>query len=346
MRKKRVAVCSVQIPFVKGGAENLVDSFCHELTKRDFEVTNINIPFKWYPVSRIITECMIWRLIDISEVDGRKIDLVIPTKFPATIVKHNNKRLWLIHQLRQAYDLYGTKYSFFDNSKQHRHVRDLLIDIDTKTIREAKSVFTISQNVANRLKTYNDIDSTPVYPPPKNPERFYCDQYDDYVLYVGRLESNKRVELLIETFKHVQSETKCIIAGNGRLKQELEQYTNMLQVENKIRFLGYISEDEKVKLFANALAVFYAPIDEDYGLTTLEAFLSRKPVITTKDSGGVLEFVINEENGYVTDADPIRLAGAIDHISGKKEKCRKLGSNGYDIAKEITWDYVIDRIIA
>ena len=54
-----------------------------------------------------------WRLLDLSEVDGQRIDLVIATRFPSYLVKHPNKVVWLVHQLRQAYDLHGTRYSDF-----------------------------------------------------------------------------------------------------------------------------------------------------------------------------------------------------------------------------------------
>ena len=345
MRKKKIAICSVQIPFVKGGAENLIESFQNELSKRNFEVTNINIPFKWYPVSRIITECMIWRLIDISEVNGWKVDMVISTKFPSTIVKHDNKRIWLIHQLRQAYDMYGTEYSFFDNSEEQNRIRKLIIKIDTKTINEAKEIFTISKTVTNRLKKYNDIDSIHIYPPPKNHERFYCDQYENYILYVGRLESIKRVRLLLESFRFVKSDTQCIIVGNGDEKDNCQKYINNHGLRNKVKLLGFLSDDEVIKLYANALGVFYAPIDEDYGFATIEAFLSKKPIITTNDAGGVLEFVIDEENGFITEANPVNIADKIDMIRENKAKCKELGMNGYEIARKITWDYVIDRII-
>jgi len=345
MRKKRIAICSVQIPFVKGGAENLVVALHNELIKRDFEVTNINIPFKWYPVSRILTECMIWRLIDISEVDGQKMDMVIATKFPSTVVKHVNKKIWLIHQLRQAYDLYGSEYSYFDNSDEHNRIRQLIKNIDTKTINEAKEIYTISHNVTNRLKKYNDIDSIPVYPPPNHPERFYCDQFENYILYVGRLEKNKRVSVLIESFKYVKSKMKCFIVGAGSQESNLKNKVIEYGIEDKIELLGYLSDEEVIKLYSNALAVFYSPIDEDYGFTTLEAFLSKKPIITTADAGGVLEFVIDEENGFVTDADPVQIAAKIDRISYDKEKCKELGLNGFEIARKITWDYVIDRLI-
>ncbi len=100
-----------------------------------------------------------------------------------------------------------------------------------------------------------------------------------------------------------------------------------------------------IKLYANALGVFYAPIDEDYGFATIEAFLSKKPIITTNDAGGVLEFVIDEENGFITEANPVNIADKIDMIRENKAKCKELGMNGYEIARKITWDYVIDRII-
>ncbi len=345
MNAKKIAICSVQIPFTRGGAEILIDSLHKELLKRNFNVDVINIPFKWYPVSRIITECLVWRLMDLSEVDGKRIDIVIGTKFPSTVIKHTNKRIWLIHQLRQAYDLFGTEFSFFDHTEDHNNIRDMINEIDNITIREAKKVFTISQNVSRRLKKYNNIDSVPLYPPPRHYERFYNEDYHNYILYIGRLDPNKRVELLVEAFQYVKSNVKCRIVGTGSEKDRLSAIIDKHRLHDRVKLMGYLSDDKVFQLYANALAVFYAPFDEDYGFATLEAFLSKKPVITTSDSGGVLEFVIDEENGFVVNKNPESIAEKFDDIFNNKTVCKKLGSCGYEIAKKITWDKIIEHLI-
>ena len=196
-----------------------------------------------------------------------------------------------------------------------------------------------------RLKKFNDIDSDPLYPPPRNPERFYCDNYENFILYVGRLEPIKRISLLIETFRYIKTKVKCYIVGTGSQETELARKISEYNLYNKIQLLGFQHDDEIYKLYANALAVFYAPLDEDYGFVTLEAFLSKKPIITTIDSGGVLEFVKNNENGFILNLDPKNIAEKIDWMYSNNAKCYELGSTGYEFARKITWDNIIEKLI-
>lgn len=345
MKSKKIAICSVQVPFVRGGAERLVESLYKEMIKSGLNVELINIPFKWYPASRLVTECIIWRLLDISESNGEKIDMVIATKFPSTVVKHPDKRIWLIHQERMIYDLYGTEMGDLEYTKEHHQIREMMINIDNITIPEAKKIFTISKNVSKRLKKFNNIDSLHLYPPPANRERFYNEGYGDYILYVGRLDPKKRIKLLIEAIKSTRTKVKCLVAGTGPNENSLRQTIHDLALDNKIQLLGYLPDNEVLKLYANALAVYYAPYDEDYGFSTVEAFLSRKPIITTIDSGGVLEFVKDGENGFVVNANPMEIAEKIDRLFEHKEVCHKMGANGYELVKEITWDRVIERLV-
>jgi glycosyltransferase involved in cell wall biosynthesis len=100
-----------------------------------------------------------------------------------------------------------------------------------------------------------------------------------------------------------------------------------------------------IRYYANALAVFYAPYDEDYGYATIEAFLSKRPVITTIDSGGVLEFVRHKENGFLTNNDPMEIAEWIDWLHENRDRCADLGSHGYELVKDIAWDNIIERLM-
>ncbi|HAO92534.1 MAG: hypothetical protein A2X93_07985 [Deltaproteobacteria bacterium GWC2_56_8] len=345
MRPRRIAICTAQVPFVYGGNERLVASLHAEIVKRGMRAEVISIPFKWYPSSRLVTECMIWRMLDITESNGERIDAVIATKFPSTVVKHPNKRIWLVHQHRAIYDLYGTAIGDFGYQKEDVLVRDAIVNIDNRTISEAKKVCTISRNVSGRLKRFNGIESEPLYPPPANMEKFHNEGYGDYVLYMGRLNKAKRVDMLIDSFRFARAGSRCLIAGAGEERGALEGRVRELGLGDRVKLLGFVTDDEAIRLYANARAVFYAPYDEDYGFTTVEAFLSRKPVITTEDSGGVLEFVEDGESGFVTKNDPREIADRIDRLFASRDECARLGERGYELVKGIGWDNVIEGLL-
>src|SRR5258708_19356730 len=99
----RVAVCAPQVPFVRGGAELMAEDLVAALRARDHEADLVSVPFKWYPGSRVLDQAFLWRLVDLTEADGRPIDRVIATKFPAYSVRHPTKVAWALHQLLPAY---------------------------------------------------------------------------------------------------------------------------------------------------------------------------------------------------------------------------------------------------
>src|SRR6185369_16591872 len=99
----KVAILNNCIPFVKGGAEHLAEALRMKLIEHGHEAALIRIPFQWNPAERIVEHLLACRLIKLSGVDR-----VIGLKFPAYHVPHDNKVLWLLHQFRQAYDLWGT----------------------------------------------------------------------------------------------------------------------------------------------------------------------------------------------------------------------------------------------
>ncbi|HEY9204691.1 MAG TPA: glycosyltransferase family 4 protein [Candidatus Methanoperedens sp.] len=342
----RIGICAVQVPFIKGGAENHTLGLYEELIKRGYEVEYINIPFKWYPPGEIVKHALIWRMIDLTESNGEKIDLLICTKFPSYVVKHPNKVVWLLHQYRQAYDLFDTKYGNL-NSSEGKIIRELIARMDNKTLTECNKIYTNSKNVASRLEKYNGINGIPLYHPPKNAERFYCGETGDYFIYPSRIESIKRQYLLIEAMQHTKTAAKIIIIGKGPQENELKLLAKNLNVTEKVQFRGYASDDELVNLYANSMGVVFIPIDEDYGYITLEAFLSGKPVITAFDSGGPLEFVEDSKNGYILNPGASEIAQKIDYLFNNKDLAKKMGLEGYKKIKNmnISWDNVIRQLV-
>jgi Glycosyltransferase len=347
MRKKRIVITFAGVPFIKGGAELCIESLQTELKRRGFDTEIISIPFQWNPKIELIKNTVIWRTLNISEIAGQTVDLVIATKFPSYVINHPNKVTWLFHQHRAIYDLYGTPYSDFDsNNQEDLRIREQIIRIDNKTLRESKKLFTIADNTTKRLRLYNKIDAETLYHPPKHYGKYYCEEYGDYILSVGRLEGLKRVELLIRAMQYTDKEVKCLIAGTGGLEPYLKQLAHELKLRNRVNFLGFVDDDELLRLYANCFAVFFAPYDEDYGYITLEAFLSRKPVISCNDSGGVMEFAEHEVNSLVASRpDPAEFGELINRLYYERTSAgRDFGNNGYNKVKDINWDHTIRKL--
>ena len=345
MSVRTVVVCAVQVPFVTGGAEFHVRSLVAQLRKRGYHTETVSLPFKWYPKEEILTHAAAWRLLDLSESNGQAIDLAITTKFPSYFVRHPNKVAWLIHQYRAAYELCGTEYSDFRHTEQDVGLRQNIIDLDRETLGECNKLFTNSKNTAQRLKRYNGLGATPLYHPPPLADRLHGGEYGQYVLSIGRLESVKRVELAVDAMRYVDEPIKLLIVGDGSERHRLERHATSAGVSDRLTFLGTVDDQDLVELYAGALAVVYTPFDEDYGYVTLEAFLARKPVVTASDSGGTLEFVENEINGAVCQPNPEEIASAINRLSTNRTHASSLGDAGYQRAKQVTWDGVIEQLV-
>jgi glycosyltransferase involved in cell wall biosynthesis len=343
---KRIVLCSTHVPFSYGGAEMLVESLRDELVARGHAVDIVALPFAWGDRVQLLKSGIAWRLLDLTSAGGQRIDLVIATRFPSYLVRHPRKVVWLVHQMRQVYDLLGTPYSDFTESPRDRKVIEMVRAMDRRTLSEARNVFTISQNVADRLKRFNDIPAEVLYPPPKLDALYHPGPYGDYIFTIGRLDPLKRFDLLVRALHHTETPVRCRIAGTGPDREKLEGLIDKLGLRDRVELLGWVDDRAAVDLYAGALAVFYAPYDEDYGYVTVEAFKAGKPVLTAADSGGVLEFVEDGRNGFVCPPDsPRDLAARLDLLYRDREKARTMGERGREAASRIGWDVVVERLV-
>ena len=345
MSDQTILVCEAQVPFVHGGAEVHVRELLRELRARGFEAELVSVPFKWYPKEEILPHAAAWRLLDLSESNGRPIDLVIASKFPSYFVRHPNKVAWLIHQYRAAYELCGTVYSDFGHNESDVGLRDTLIRLDTEMLGECRRVFTNAKNTAARLAKFNALPAEALYHPPRLAPRLAAGAYGDYVLSIGRIESVKRVDLIVNAMAACAGSVRLIVAGDGTQRGNVERLAAEAGVLDRVTFLGAVGDDTLVELYRDALAVVYPPFDEDFGYVTLEAFLARKPVITCADSGGPNEFVKDGENGFVCEPTPESIAAAIDALDADRARAAAMGDAGYDVARRISWDGVIEKLV-
>jgi glycosyltransferase involved in cell wall biosynthesis len=151
----------------------------------------------------------------------------------------------------------------------------------------------------------------------------------------------------VRALPYCTSPVRCVIAGEGPEAERLAALAAELGLGARVELPGRVDDERLLSLYAGALAVFYAPHDEDYGYVTVEAFRSRRAMLTTADAGGVLEFVADGVNGLVcAPGSPRELAAALDRLFADRALALRLGEAGHRRVESINWDDVVSRLTA
>ena len=344
-----ILIAAVQVPFTRGGAEILVDGLQRELRARGHTVDILQLPFSAHPQSQLLSNCALWRAIDCTQFNGKTVDLVIATKFPSYYLRHPNKVVWLVHQHRQMYELHGGRFGDFTGEEESEALRQMLTDADVRALGEAQSIYTISPNVTARLQRYLGIPSEVLTPPLPLGERYYSGTAGDYILSVGRICSIKRVDLMIKSLPQVDGRLRLKVVGKSDepgIDDYLQSEIRKHNLESRIDFLGRVSEEELLRLYAESFAVYYAPFDEDYGFVTLEGLASGKPIITATDSGGTLAFVKDGENGVVVAPTEAGIAGGINSLLLNPSLYEAMAARAKESYRINTWDDVASALVS
>ena len=202
---------------------------------------------------------------------------------------------------------------------------------------EARKLFTTSRNNQQRLESSTGLVAE-VLPHPPQELPYRCDDYGDFVLSVGRLDRAKRVDLLIEAA--AESSFSVVVAGDGPDREPAGGAGGTsASLDGRVRFLGRVSEEELADLYARCLAVYYAPVDEDFGMVPYEAFLADKPVVTTIDAGGPLEVVSRRrDRPRAASRAPPRSPTRSPGCASTWTRRARFGRAGHALADEVTWD--------
>ncbi len=337
----RVAIATIQVPYATGGAEYLEKQLERAAQLAGHETSLISMPFEYGPPLAIRKSMLCWELQDWNHAAGAA-DLVICLRFPSFYLRHRNKVVWMFHQHRPAYDLFTES-----DTSMSSPLRAEIQRKDIAHLRQAARIHTISRNVTNRLWSYIQIGSTPVYPPPPLAGRLQTAAPEPFVFMPSRIEPLKRQEILIRAMRFVRSPVRAVICGDGTGARNCRKLMQDLGLDSRIDFLGHIGVDRLLSYYARCLAVIYPPKDEDMGLVTLEAMLACKPVVCCTDSGGPLEFVQPNKTGLVVEPEPERLAAAIDDLYHNLHWAREMGESGHRayVAAGISWDRVLKHLI-
>jgi len=342
----KIAVLNTYAPFIRGGAEYLAESLTSKLREYGHEAALVRIPFSWEPPPKVLEGLLAARLVRIPGAQ-----LVIGLKFPAYLVPHDNKVLWLLHQYRQAYDLWNTPFQGLPDTREGIQIRDIVRQADNLYLRQAKKIFTNSHVTSNRLMQFNGIPSEVLYPPLFDARGLECEEYGDFVFCPGRVTTSKRQYLLVEALQYCSPEVKLVIAGMEEAPEDgmlIRKLISDYGLGARVTFLnGFISEEQKAAYYRRALACAYVPYDEDsYGYVTLEAFHCKKPVLTCTDSGGIHILVKHGKTGFTAAPEPRAIAAALDAFYQDKAATARMGSASYDFIQSlhIDWDHVIAKL--
>lgn len=346
----KIAITTVQAPFVSGGAEFLAENLKNALIQQKHEAEIVTMPFMDSTPEMIENHMIAARLFALEHSWAGKIDLNIALKFPAYYIPHPNKVVWALHQHRAAYDLFDTEYSNLKNNPDGNQIRRIITNADCRYLPEAKRIYTIADNVTKRMQKYNHIHAQTLYHPCPDMERFYCKEYQDYILMPSRINITKRQMLALEAMCHTKSDIQLYLVGkadNELEKTKLLHFIKKQKLQKKVRYFDFVTQEQKFELYANAKAVLFIPLDEDYGYITLEAMSASKAVITAKDSGGPLEFVVDDETGYVVSAKAKAIAERIDELAGSDAKAAEMGKKAKKRLGEmgISWANVVKELI-
>lgn len=346
----RILIVTVRVPFVRGGAEVLAEDLRRVLVEAGHQAEIVAIPFKPYPPERILDHMLACRLLDLSETAGTPVDRLIGLKFPAYLIPHPRKAIWLLHQHRQAYDLWQHPLNDLHTYANGLDVRTAIHAADMKLLPLSRGLFTISRNVALRLKTYCGLNAAPLYPPPRDGGNFYTRPAEDFLYFPSRITRLKRQDLVLKALSRTRSRIHVCFSGPADepgFERECAALSRKEVLGNRVQWLGAVSEEEKRDLYARCLGVLFPPLDEDYGYVTLEAMLARKAVITCADSGGPLEFVVHRDTGIIAEPTPESLAAAMDDLWNDRERARQWGDAGRQRYSDlrIDWGNVLENLL-
>jgi glycosyltransferase involved in cell wall biosynthesis len=334
-----VLVCAAQVPYMRGGLEMLVDGLVGALREEGHRAEAVKLPAAW-DRARVLDAALAWRMVPLDA------DVVIATNFPSYFARHPRKVLWLAHQHRAAYDGIDQPWSDLGGDEEGLAVQRQLTEWDTRAIGEASPRYTIGRVVSERLARYCGIDSTPLHHPPPLADRIEPGPFGDYVVGVNRLEANKRPDLVVGGMVAARSGVRGVVAGTGSMRDALEAAIADGGAAGRVELAGFVADDDLVGLLAGAQAVLYTPYDEDYGYVTLQAFLAGKPVITTTDAGGVLDWVEHEVTGLVAEPTAESVGAAIDRLAGDPALAARMGAAGRARAVALDWKTVVSTLLA
>jgi glycosyltransferase involved in cell wall biosynthesis len=336
MTKKRIAVLATASSNGElGGAERFYVGLRDALQNAGAVAEIVYVVSDESNFDRILESYLRFYDLDLSEFDG-----VISTKAPGYAVRHSNHVCYLQHTMRVFYDMFDVEFPNAD--ARLRAQRKRIVEMDTAVLQEprVRKRFVIGHEVQQRLRLYNGLDADVLYQ--TTTLSGFRNGNSQYLFMPTRLHRWKRVDLVIRAMKMLSRPVNLVISGSGEDEAQLRQLAGD---DPQIKFVGRVSDEKLIDLYADALAVPFVAVREDFGLVAVEAFHSEKPVITCEDSGEAARMVESFGSGIVCAPDPPAIASTIDSLVANPAYGRALGAAGRRFADEFNWARVASVLL-
>ena len=342
----KVLVLNSAAPFIRGGAEELADHLVRQLNARSgVEAELLRIPFRWDPPEVVLEEILLNRRFELINVDR-----VITLKFPAYLVPHPHKTLWLLHQFRQAYDLADAGEGLPDGP-----LRRAIRAADDAAFKTCRKIYVNSPVTQKRLSRYNNVASEVLYPPLNDADLFLAGPVPGadppYIFAGGRISQGKRQHLLVEAMAAVRAPGRLVVAGPPDSAADAERLRDLvarLGLEDRVELhLGFHPRVRIAEWVRGAQAAAYIPYDEDsLGYVSMEAFAAGKAVLTTRDAGGLL-VIVGPETGLIVESEPASLGRGLERLLAEPDFSRRLGAAAADLWRRrgLTWSATIEKLL-
>lgn len=244
---------------------------------------------------------------------------------PFAAKRHKPNLLYCHTPVRAFYDTYELLLN-----RQHLLLKPFFMiwvaihrPISESYMNHVERIVANSKNTQSRIDRYLHRHAKIIYPP-IDTKKYNCKEFGDFWLSVNRLYPEKRIDLQIEAFR-LMLEKKLIIIGGSVNGDHSSKYVEKIRqyIPKNVKLYGEISEKELIELYAKCRGFITTSIDEDFGMTPVEAMAAGKPVICTKE-GGYLE-TVNNETGIFVGSNVVDIINAINKISDNpvkfKERC-------------------------
>ena len=343
----RIAVVTSSPPMIEGGHMVIARALVQALREAGHQAGTIVTPQNRF--GRQASAYLATWLTDVTTSDGRPIDQVISLRFPSYAVRHPRHVCWLNHTMREYYDLWDPfRASLSRRGRLKERIRRTGMHAADRYLlgRNVTTLFVQSETIQRRLAMWPDVRSQVLYPPA--PQRAYrCDEYGPDIFMVSRLTRLKRADLLIEALASPDGAgLTAVIAGEGEEHPRLAALIQAHGLAGRVRLVGRLDEEGLLTHLARCRAVCFPPVQEDYGFVTVEAFASRKAVVTCRDSGGPAELVTDGIEGFVCEPTAAALARALRQLREDAGLAERMGASAFARGAQLSWSETVRRLTA
>jgi len=239
--------------------------------------------------------------------------------------KHHPNLWYCYTPVRAFYDLREAMIDRQPNAAM-RALAALWIGIhgwfDQRSVKNLDKVVAISETVKERIEEFHKRGSEIIYPP-VDTGRFRFQEYGDFWLSVNRIYPEKRIDLQFEVFRELPDERLVVIGGYAEGDHAAKYYEKLIKdMPGNVEMRGAVSEEELIELYARCRGLICTALDEDFGLTPIEAMASGKPVVAVNE-GGFKETVVHGKTGQLVEGDRDELVKAVKEIAMDPERYKK-----------------------